>query len=427
MMLSVNLLKYFKLVALSENMSVSVISLDYRNQNPSGEIFITGSKSESNRWLMLQKLWGNIEISNLSTAEDTQLLHNALFSDAEIVDINHAGTAMRFLTSYFASSKGRKVILTGSERMKNRPIAILVDALKSLGAEIFYLEKEGFPPLKITGKKLDKNKVSIAGNISSQYISSLLLIAPTLPNGLTINFCTEITSKPYLEMTITQLKEIGVNVSWNNNSLIIEPLKNSYKPKIEVVVESDWSAASYFYSTIALSKKGTVTLNYFQKKSKQGDAVLSKIYELFGVSTTFNNNQIGLKKDENFKNPELIELNLVNTPDIAQTIVVSCLGLGINCVLTGLHTLKIKETDRLVALKNELQKYGAQIVITENSLQMITPKKLKKNVTIETYHDHRMAMSFAPLSLKTAINIEDLNVVEKSYPEFWKDFKQLFI
>ncbi|MDP3353936.1 MAG: 3-phosphoshikimate 1-carboxyvinyltransferase [Flavobacteriaceae bacterium] len=408
-------------------MSVSVISLDYRNQNPSGELIIPGSKSESNRWLILQKLFGNIDIKNLSDAEDTQLLKKALLSEDELIDINHAGTAMRFLTSYFASTEGRNLILTGSDRMKNRPISILVDALKSIGAEISYIEKEGFPPLKINGNKLLKNKVSLAGNISSQYISSLLLIAPTLPNGLTINFITEITSRPYLDMTITQLKEIGVNIFWENNSLIIEPLKNINKDKFEVVVESDWSSASYFYSAIALSKNGAVTLNYFQKKSKQGDAVLSQIYKLFGVNTIFNNNQICLKKDEKFKYPESIELNLVNSPDIAQTIVVTCLGLEINCFLTGLHTLKIKETDRLQALKNELEKFGAQVEITENSLQMITPKQLKKDIKIETYHDHRMAMSFAPISLKTPLNIKDINVVEKSYPNFWSDFKQLLI
>ena len=408
-------------------MSVSAISLDYRNQNPSGEIIITGSKSESNRWLILQKIWGNIVIDNLSNAEDTLLLQKALLSEDEIIDINHAGTAMRFLTSYFASTERRNVILTGSDRMKNRPIAVLVDALLSLGAEISYIEKEGFPPLKITGKKLLKNSVTLAGNISSQYISSLLLIAPALPNGLTINFNTEITSRPYLDMTIAQLKEIGANIFWDNNSLIIEPLRNINKQKIEVVVESDWSAASYFYSTIALSKNGTVTLNYFQPKSKQGDAVLSEIYKLFGVSTTFKNNQIYLKKDKDFEYPNSIELDLVNTPDIAQTIVVTCLGLEIDCVLTGLHTLKIKETDRLQALKNELEKLGASVFITENSLQMITPKQLNKDVKIETYHDHRMAMSYAPLSLKIPLYIEDINVVEKSYPEFWNDFKQLFI
>ena len=407
-------------------MTDTTISLDYRNQNPKGNLTISGSKSESNRWLILQKLWQNIAINNLSDAEDTQLLQKALLSENELININHAGTAMRFLTSYFAVTEGRNVILSGSERMKNRPIKILVDALRSLDADISYLEKEGFPPLKISGKKILKNKVSIAGNISSQYISSLLLIASSLPNGLTIEFTTEITSRPYLEMTIAQLKELGIALFWKENSIIVEPFKNIHQNYFEVEVESDWSSASYFYSLIALSENGEVALSSFRKNSKQGDAELSQLYELFGVKTTFKNQQIHLKKSPDFIKPKSINLNLVNSPDITQTIAATCLGLGINCTLTGLHTLKIKETDRLLALKNELEKLGAQVKITHDSLQLISSKKLNENVVIETYHDHRMAMSFAPLSLKTPIIIKDINVVEKSYPMFWKDFQSLF-
>ncbi len=402
-----------------------MINLDYRNQEPKGNLTITGSKSESNRWLILQKLWNNITISNLSNAEDTLLLQKALLSNNELIDINHAGTAMRFLTSYFASIEGKNVILTGSERMKNRPIKILVDALKSIDATIFYLEKDGFPPLKITGKKILKNTVSMQGNVSSQYISSLLLIAPSLQNGLTIEFTTAITSKPYLEMTIAQLKELGVSVFWEQNKIVVAPFKKEFE-NFEVVVESDWSAASYYYSLIALSKNGAVTLNSFNQNSKQGDSELSKLYELFGVETSFNNHQIHLKKIPDFNMPISISLNLINSPDIAQTIAVTCLGLGINCFLTGLHTLKIKETDRLQALKNELEKLGGQVAITEESLQLLSPKKLNENIAIETYHDHRMAMAFAPLSLKTPICIIDKEVVEKSYPLFWKDFQSLF-
>ncbi|MDP2089106.1 MAG: 3-phosphoshikimate 1-carboxyvinyltransferase [Flavobacteriaceae bacterium] len=408
-------------------MSERTIFLDYREKNPKGNLIISGSKSESNRWLILEKLWNNIIINNLSDAEDTQLLQKALLSTEELIDINHAGTAMRFLTSYFASIEGKNIILTGSDRMKNRPIKILVDALKSLDAAISYVEKDGFPPLKISGKKLLKNKVSIAGNVSSQYISSLLLIAPSLPNGLTIEFLTEITSRPYLEMTITQLKELGVSVFWENNLVVVEPFDNTDKNKFEVIVESDWSSASYFYSLIALSINGEVRLSSFHKNSKQGDAELSKLYELFGVNTIFKNHQIHLKKETDFVLPKSITLNLVNSPDIAQTIAVTCLGLSIDCTLTGLQTLKIKETDRLQALKNELEKLGVQVEITHNSLQLFTSKQLNKNVLIETYHDHRMAMAFAPLSLKTPININDINVVEKSYPNFWKDFQQLFL
>jgi 3-phosphoshikimate 1-carboxyvinyltransferase len=334
---------------------------------------------------------------------------------------------MRFLTSYFAVSEGKNVILTGSERMKNRPIKILVDALRSLDADISYLEKEGFPPLIISGKKILKNKVFIEGNVSSQYISSLLLIAASLQNGLTIEFTTEITSRPYLEMTITQLKELGITLFWKDNSITVEPFNPPYQNKFEVEVESDWSSASYYYSLMSLSQNGEVWLSSFHQKSKQGDAELSQLYELLGVKTTFENHQIYLKKIPDFVLPKSITLNLINSPDIAQTIAVTCFGLGINCFLTGLHTLKIKETDRLQALKNELEKLGAQVEITHNSLQLISTKQLNKNILIECYHDHRMAMAFAPLSVKIPIKIEDRTVVEKSYPNFWKDFQQLFI
>ncbi len=406
-------------------MSNTTISLDYRTQNPIGNLAITGSKSESNRWLILQKLLGNIEIHNLSEAEDTCLMQQALNSPLKIIDIHHAGTAMRFLTAYFAASDGKEIVLTGSDRMKNRPISLLVAALKNLGADIEYLEKDGYPPLNIKGKKIIKNKVSIAGNISSQYISALLLIAPTLPNGLTIEFTTEITSKPYLEMTISQLKELGVSVLWNENKITVKSFLIENEDQLEVTIESDWSSASYFYSLVALSNNGEVSLSSYYENSKQGDAVLSKLYELFGVKTIFKNHEIQLKKDADFKSPKNISLNLIETPDIAQTIAVTCLGMGINCQLTGLQTLKIKETDRLFALKKELEKFGAQVLITDDSLQLTSPKQLNENVTVETYHDHRMAMAFAPLSIKVPINIEDKNVVEKSHPKFWDDINQL--
>lgn len=406
-------------------MSNTTISLDYRTQNPMGNLAITGSKSESNRWLILQKLLGNIEIHNLSEAEDTCLMQQALNSNSALIDIHHAGTAMRFLTAYFAALDGKEIVLTGSDRMKNRPISLLVAALKNLGADIEYLEKDGYPPLNIKGKKIIKNKVSIAGNISSQYISALLLIAPTLPNGLTIEFTTEITSKPYLEMTISQLKELGVSVLWNENKITVKSFLIENEDQLEVTIESDWSSASYFYSLVALSNNGEVSLSSYYENSKQGDAVLSKLYELFGVKTIFKNHEIQLKKDADFKSPTHIALNLIETPDIAQTIAVTCLGMGINCQLTGLQTLKIKETDRLFALKKELEKFGAQVLITDDSLQLTSPKQLNENVTVETYHDHRMAMAFAPLSIKVPINIEDRNVVEKSHPKFWDDINQL--
>lgn len=402
------------------------ISIDFRNQDPFGEITIGGSKSESNRWLILQQLWSTFSIQNLSDSEDTVLLQNALKSNEKIININHAGTAMRFLTAYFAIQEGKELVLTGSERMKNRPIKLLVDALIDLGADIKYLEKDGFPPIRIKGTLLKEHKVSIAGNISSQYISALLLIASTLTNGLTIEFTTEVTSIPYLEMTIAQLKELGIDISWEGNTILVKPFNAEKISKKEVVVESDWSSASYYFSIIALSKNGKVTLKSFQKNSQQGDAALIEIYKKLGVSTMFEENLMRLTKISEFKKPTAIKLDLINTPDIAQTIAVTCLGLGINCKLTGLHTLKIKETDRLMALKNELEKLGATVMITENTLNLICSTPLKENILIETYHDHRMAMAFAPLSLLIPISIKDKTVVQKSYPNFWSDLKFLF-
>lgn len=402
------------------------ISIDFRNQDPFGEITIGGSKSESNRWLILQQLWSTFSIQNLSDSEDTVLLQNALKSNEKIININHAGTAMRFLTAYFAIQEGKELVLTGSERMKNRPIKLLVDALIDLGADIKYLEKDGFPPIRIKGTLLKEHKVSIAGNISSQYISALLLIASTLTNGLTIEFTTEVTSIPYLEMTIAQLKELGIDISWEGNTILVKPFNAEKISKKEIVVESDWSSASYYFSIIALSKNGKVTLKSFQKNSQQGDAALIEIYKKLGVSTMFEENLMRLTKISEFKKPTAIKLDLINTPDIAQTIAVTCLGLGINCKLTGLHTLKIKETDRLIALKNELEKLGATVMITENTLNLICSTPLKENILIETYHDHRMAMAFAPLSLLIPISINDKTVVQKSYPNFWSDLKFLF-
>ncbi len=398
--------------------------LDYTDkQIINTTIKISGSKSESNRLLILQQFYTNLNLENVSDSDDSVHLIHALKSDKKIVDIGHAGTAMRFLTAYFAVKEGRETILTGSERMQNRPIKILVDALRMLGAEIEYIDKEGYPPLRIKGKKITKNKVSIKGNVSSQYISALVLIATNSENGLEIELLEEITSRPYLEMTLDLLHQIGISTSWRENTIFTSP-QSSIASKT-ITVESDWSSASYFYSLIALSQVGkTITLSSYHKKSLQGDSCLAEIYQNFGVETKFNTNAITLTKTD--KKPKLETLNLINAPDIAQTIVVTCFGLGIACDLTGLHTLKIKETDRLVALQNELQKFGAQIDITDKSLHLKPSSILHKNCIIKTYNDHRMAMAFAPLALKTPFTIENADVVTKSYVNFWKDLDQCF-
>ncbi|MDO5972280.1 3-phosphoshikimate 1-carboxyvinyltransferase [Flavivirga aquimarina] len=386
-------------------------------------IQITGSKSESNRLLLLKALYPELSLNNVSNSDDSNLMTHALTTDSGLVDINHAGTAMRFLTAYFSVQEGREVTLTGSKRMKERPIKVLVEALRELGADISYVENEGFPPIKIKGKRLTKHKVALKANVSSQYISALLLIASKLENGIELTLEGEITSVPYIKMTLSLLEEIGIESSFNGNIITVKPGVKNQQPKT-LTVESDWSSASYYYSIAAISEIGTeITLSSYKENSLQGDSVLADIYKHFGVSSVFNNNSVTLKKE--FSNVEPLTLNLKNAPDIAQTITVTCFALGIPCDLTGLHTLKIKETDRLVALKNEIEKLGGNIEITDKSLHLSASNTIKEMVSIETYHDHRMGMAFAPLALKTPIIIEDAMVVSKSYPTFWNDLESI--
>jgi 3-phosphoshikimate 1-carboxyvinyltransferase len=352
-------------------------------------------------------------------------MKKALSNSSNVIDIHHAGTAMRFLTAFFATQKGREVVLTGSTRMQERPIKILVDALNTLGANINYQKNEGYPPLEIHGKELKNNEVTLSANVSSQYISALLLIAPKLKNGLILNLEGKITSVPYINMTLDLLQQIGVETFFKNNCIKIKPLQATLKP-INLVVESDWSSASYYYSIVALSDLGTeIELSSYKETSLQGDSVLASIYKSFGVTTSFSNNSMVLHKNETIESNTLVELDLANAPDIAQTIAVTCLGLQIPCKLTGLHTLKIKETDRLVALKTEIEKFGTIVEITDNSLGISKFNPLKSKVKIATYNDHRMAMAFAPLALKKTFTVNEAEVVSKSYPEFWKDLKSI--
>ena len=387
------------------------------------ELQITGSKSESNRSLLLQALYDNITIDNISNSDDAEVMEKGLKIEKGIVDIHHAGTAMRFLTSYFASQEGKEVTLTGSQRMTERPIKVLVEALRDLGASIAYEQNEGYPPIRITGKKITNNKVSLPANISSQYISSLLLIAPNLENGLELELVGKITSVPYIKMTLALLAEIGVESSFEGNSIKVKPKASVNTTNL--IVESDWSSASYFYSIVALCDVGTeITLSAYKKNSLQGDSVLSKIYEHFGVETIFEENHITLRKIAESKS-ETLEIDLSNAPDIAQTIAVTCFGLDIPCHLIGLHTLKIKETDRLEALHTELSKLGANISVTDKSLTLAISETKNKEVAIDTYNDHRMAMAFAPLAIKLPIIINDAGVVSKSFPDYWRDLKKL--
>ncbi len=392
--------------------------LAHHTGNITGEVNVSGSKSESNRLLILQSLFPNLSLKNLSNSDDTKYLNKALKSSEETVDISHAGTAMRFLTAYFSVKEGREVVLTGSHRMQNRPISILVDALRSLGADISYEKKEGYPPLRIKGKHIDQTRVSIQGNVSSQYISALLLMAPGLKKGLEVELLGQVTSVPYIKMTLALLSDLGIDHNWKDNVIRISP-----KEAIEnstMTVESDWSSASYFYSLVALSKKGKVTLSSYKKNSLQGDSSLVTIYKHFGVSTYFDHDKITLEKEQAELMP--LKLDLSDSPDLAQTIAVTCFGLGIACDLAGLHTLKIKETDRLVALQQELEKLGADISVTDKSLHLKAGSTINKDILIKTYDDHRMAMAFAPLALKVPIQIDDAEVVTKSYTDFWADF-----
>ena len=392
-------------------------------------IEISGSKSISNRLLILSALFENLTIENLSNSQDTQLLQKALESSSEIIDIHHAGTAMRFLTSYLSIQEGKTTVLTGSDRMKQRPIQHLVDALRDLGADISYVENEGFPPLKVVGKKLEKSLVKIPANISSQFISSLMLIGSKLENGLEIHLEGKITSRPYLEMTLRLLRRIGISTSWQDQVIQISSnIKNDKNSQItKCITESDWSSASYFYSLAAIGRK-SINLKSFRPHSLQGDSAIKEIYwKFFGVNTISQGSEskISLMPESSFIFPDQISLDMNDCPDIAQTLCVTATALQIPFEITGLSTLKVKETDRLVALKNELFKIGCISEITDDSIWSTKFFEPHETISIATYHDHRMAMSFAPYCLIKGITIENKDVVEKSYPQFWDDFAKL--
>ena len=373
--------------------------------------------------MLLGANYGGLQIRNLSNSDDTQVMQKALASGDSLLDIHHAGTAMRFLTAYFAGQAGREVTLTGSERMKQRPIKILVEALRQLGADISYLEAPGCPPLRIRGTRLMGREVRLPADVSSQYVSALLLIAPTLPGGLELTLEGQITSLPYIRMTLGLLGRVGIRSEMEGPHIRVYPEREL--PPQTVVVESDWSSASYHYSIAALSAPGTqIELSSYRPDSLQGDSVLQEIYQNLGVASEFREGQLVLTRTGAAPVPHL-SLDLIEAPDLAQTLAVCCYGLGISCELTGLHTLKIKETDRLLALEAELSKLGAVVRVTDHSLELEQGGSPKAGQSIATYHDHRMAMAFAPMALKTDLYIEDAGVVSKSYPGFWQDLESL--
>jgi 3-phosphoshikimate 1-carboxyvinyltransferase len=404
------------------------ISLLHPSQIIKGEIQLTSSKSLSNRALIIQALCDDdFEINNLSDADDTVVLQQLLNSQERKLNVGLAGTVMRFLTAFLALRDG-EIILTGEHRMKERPIKVLVDVLKQLGAKIEYVEKNGFPPLKITGKKIAGGKVVMDGSVSSQYVSALLMIAPKLKNGIQIDFLGEITSKPYINMTIEMMRYFGASVRWENNTILVE--SGDYKTK-GFKVESDWSAASYWYSMVALAKEADITLYGLQKESLQGDAVVQAIYENFGVKTDFVDGGIRLtKKTSPTTHHAPLIIDFINCPDIAQTVAVTCAALNVPARLTGLKTLRIKETDRIAALQTELTKFGFNVEVENDDFiinHLSQGTYSLSEIEVKTYNDHRMAMAFAPLALLEEITIEDENVVAKSYPNFWEDMKTIGI
>ena len=401
-----------------------MIEISSFNKTIYGAIDLESSKSISNRLLIIKEFCKTkFEIQNLSNAKDTKILNELLYSFKSTKDINceDAGTALRFVIAFLATKEGIWKV-SGSERMHERPIKPLIDCLTELGSEIKYLEKEAVPPIEIKSKKLKSKKLSLPGDVSSQFISALLMIAPTIENGLTLEISSKVLSKPYIDMTLNLMSEFGIKYSWENNLIKVE--KQNYLAK-NIKVENDWSAASFWYSFLALSKSGEIKIPNLYANSIQGDSVLSFIYSKLGIKTEFNADSIILSKTKNIAKE--IELDLSNHPDLALPITVTCCGLGIKAHLMGLESLKVKESNRLECIKKELRKFNISCEIDSSSIKIkenqniVQPKSI-----IECHHDHRIAMSIAPLVMKVdSIKFDDKEVVNKSYPKFWEDFNKV--
>ena len=380
------------------------------------------SKSISNRALVINALTdGALPLKKVAKCDDTDVMVAALSSDDACVNIGAAGTAMRFLTAYYSAQSGREVVLDGTERMRHRPIAVLVDALRACGATIEYADEEGYPPLRISGKKLQGGEITLSASVSSQYISALLMIAPTMEQGLKLTLDGDIISRPYIMMTLSMMRQWGVESEFVGNTITIAPQK--YNP-IDFEVEADWSAASYWYEIAALSS-GDVSLHGLDDKSVQGDSEISKYFEYLGINTHFDDGVVELEPS-----PDLVprlNLDLSDQPDLAQTIVVTSCMLGVPFHLTGLSTLKIKETDRLEALRAEMLKLGMVLTVERDS-ELIwdgSRRPIYEFPEIDTYEDHRMAMAFAPVSLFIpGIVINNIEVVSKSYPDYWQHLQE---
>jgi 3-phosphoshikimate 1-carboxyvinyltransferase len=410
------------------------IEISHSTKDITGSVTLNGSKSISNRVLIIRALSENtFHIENLSTSDDTQTLLSLLENNDEILDCHHAGTTFRFLTAFLSMTPGTQ-ILTGSERMKNRPVKDLVEALRPLGANIDYLEKEGYPPLKIHNpREKINNRVKISASTSSQFISALLLIGPTLPEGLTMDIEGPIVSRPYVDMTIGIMRYFGVEVEETSQMIRIAPQK--YEAK-DYVVEGDWSAASYYYIIASLSKEARIRINGLFKESLQGDKEIEDLGKKFGVKTEYHQGGVTLIKDESLKTTSYLEHDFLKTPDLAQSVAVICAGLGVHGLFSGLQTLRVKETDRIAALQTELKRLGVQFIKippkfakkSDKEFYLLEGKASDYDGTIpafDTYDDHRMAMSLAPLSLLYPVRIHHPEVVSKSYPDFWNDLSSL--
>lgn len=399
----------------------NIVCISHPTKKVSGTFALPGSKSESNRALILNKLAGNSsKIENISPSEDTQTLIKLLARPIKTLDVKDAGTNMRFLTAYYCTINKNKII-TGSQRMQQRPIGKLVDALREIGFKIHFVKEEGFPPVEIipTERVHLKYEITVDASESSQFISALVMISPVFPDGLTIKLVNKIVSKPYIVMTLKMMKLFGVSHQWNKNEIRID--HQPYRP-IAYAVESDWSAASYWYSIAALSEEAEIILEGLKEQSMQGDKIIADLMKAFGVSTEYLTNGIKIKKENNALAGEMT-FDFTDYPDLAQTIIVLAAAKNIRLHVKGLSTLRNKETDRIAALQSELKKAGSDLIQhKEDSFELIPGFRFPSDV-IETYNDHRMAMAFAPLGILNEIKIQEPSVVKKSYPDFWNQLK----
>ncbi len=396
---------------------METITLKYSPVLKSKEIPLEASKSESNRALIINALSGNqSSLKNLSNARDTQTMLRLLASEEETLDVLDAGTTMRFLTAYSILGDNPR-ILTGTDRMQQRPIKILAKALQKIGAKVKFLKEDGYPPHKVHPLTKQKNDaIRIKGDVSSQFISALLMIAPSLPKGLTLELKGKIGSRPYIQMTLDMMHLFGINTAWTNNTIEVKPQPYG---TYDYAVESDWSGASYWYSFVALADQASIKLLGLRQKSLQGDIAIVRIMNELGVMSTFEEDGVVLKKIQSQKS---VEIDFSDCPDLAQTVAVVCGAKRIDCRMTGLESLRVKETDRIKALKKELKKFNVKLKEVEEGVWEIKSKfqSGQPTVSVHTYEDHRMAMAFAPLCTQQEITIEDPTVVNKSYPSFWE-------